>query len=81
MPAVIKIDVLHAALKEAEDELCTLGQTLSAEGWDTGTIAFTLDVIRIALYGTDGAGNGPDEFESARARLLAFRVDEAAKAH
>lgn len=61
--------MLHAALKDAEDELCALGHTL--------TIALTLDVIRIALYGSDGAGNGPEGVESARERLAALRVEEA----
>lgn len=82
MPGTANIDVLHAALKDAEDELCGQGHTLVHEGWDTGTIALTLDVIRIALYGTDGAGNGPEGFEPARARLAALRAEEAkAMAH
>jgi len=78
MPGTVDIDVLHAALKVAEDELCAMGDTLVNEGWDTGTIALTLDVIRIALYGSDGAGNGPEGFESARARLATLRAEEAA---
>lgn len=77
MAAITDIDVLHAALKDAEDELCALGHTLVHEGWDTGSIALTLDVIRIALYGSDGAGNGPEGFESARERLAAIRAEEA----
>jgi hypothetical protein len=77
MPATADIDVLHAALKEAEDELCALGHTLVHEGRDTGTIALTLDVIRIALYGSDGAGHGVEGFDPARARLAAMRAEEA----
>jgi hypothetical protein len=79
MPATADIDVLHTALKDAEDELCALGHTLVHKGWDTGTIALTLDVIRIALYGTDGAGNGPEGFESARALLAVARAEEATR--
>ena len=78
MPGTADIDVLHAALKDAEDELCALGHTLVHEDWDTGTIALTLEVIRIALYGSDGAGNGPEGFASARERLAALRAEEAA---
>lgn len=81
MPGTDNIDVLRAALKDAEDELCSLGHTLVNQGWDTGTISSTLNVIRIALYGTDGAGNGVEGFESARARLAALRAEEAATAH
>ena len=76
MPATANIDVLHAALKDAEDELRSLGHTLDHEGGNTGTIALTLEVIRIALYGTDSAGNGPEGFESARALLAAARSEE-----
>jgi hypothetical protein len=81
MPGLTNIDVLHSALKDAEDELCAMGDALVHEGWDTGTITLTLDVIRIALYGSDGAGNGPEGFEPARARLAALRAQEAATAH
>lgn len=77
MPATANIDVLHAALKDAEDELCALGHALVHNGQNTETIALTLDVIRIALYGTDGAGNGLDGFESARVLLAAARAEEA----
>ena len=77
MAAITDLDVLQAAaLKDAEDELCALGHTLDHEGWDTGTIALTLDVVRIALYGNDGAGNGPEEFGPARERLAAIRAEE-----
>lgn len=69
--------MLHAALKEAEDELCALGATLTNEGWDTQTIKLTLDVVRIALYGGDGDGQGPEHFEQARNALQAQRVVEA----
>lgn len=81
MPGITNIDLLHAALKDAEDELCSLGHTLVHEGWNTGTIALTLDVVRIALYGTDGAGNGPEGFKPAQARLAALRAEEAAAFH
>lgn len=77
MAAITDVDVLHAALKDAEHELCALGHTLVHEGWDTGTVALTLNVIRIALYGSDGAGNGVEGFASARARLAAIRAEEA----
>lgn len=80
MPASTDIEVLHAALKDAEDELCCLGHTLVNQGWETGTIAMTIDVLRIALYGTDGRGNGPEYFDKARAELAALRKDEAATA-
>lgn len=73
------VKVLRTALKEAEDELCALGDALVHEGWDTATIARTLDVVRIALYGTDGAGNGVDGFEPARKVLHDLRAAEAAE--
>lgn len=76
MSGITDIKVLHAALKDAEDELCSLGHVLVHEGWNTDTIALTLDVIRIALYGTDGSGNGPEGFQSAQARLAALRAEE-----
>ncbi|MEM5388338.1 hypothetical protein VSR68_32940 [Paraburkholderia phymatum] len=66
------------ALKEAEDELCDLGSQLVNEGWDTTTTARTLDVLRIVLYGTDGAGNGLEAFEPARKTLHDVRAAEAA---
>lgn len=72
-------DLLRAALKEAEDELCALGHTLVNDGWDTATITCTLHVVRIALYGTDGFGQGPDDFEAARQTLHALRAAEAAE--
>lgn len=81
MPELTDIDVLHAALKDAEDELCGLGHTLVNQGWDTGTITLTLDVIRIALYGNDGAGNGPEGFSQAQAKLAGLRAEEAAATH
>ncbi|AOZ48796.1 hypothetical protein [Chromobacterium vaccinii] len=74
--ALKAISMLQAALKEAEDELCHLGAELTNEGWDTWTIKLTLDVIRIALYGGDGDGQGPEHFESARAALQAQRDKE-----
>lgn len=77
MTAITDVDVLHAALKDAEDELCALGHTLDHEGRDTETIALTLGVIRIALYGSDGAGNGLDQFVSTREGLAAVRAEEA----
>lgn len=40
----------------------------------------TIDVLRIALYGTDGRGNGPEHFDKARADLAALREEEAAAA-
>ena len=80
MPRTNDINVLHAALKDAEDELCALGHTLVNEGWDTGSTALTLDVVRIALYGSNSAGNGPEGFESAR-MLLAEKRAEKAKRH
>ncbi|BFG80789.1 hypothetical protein PTKU46_88230 [Paraburkholderia terrae] len=72
------IEVLRAALKEAEDELCSLGDTLVNEGWDTATISHTLHVIRIAIYGSDGAGRGLAEFEAARKALHDVGAAEAA---
>lgn len=78
MPKPGDVDVMCAALKEAEDELCALGDALVNEGWDTTTIALTLGVIRIALYGSDGAGNGREGFETARNALHDLRAAEAA---
>ncbi|MFY4713445.1 hypothetical protein ACVCH0_01050 [Burkholderia glumae] len=78
MPGTNDVDVLRSALAEAEDELCSLGHSLVNEGWDTTTIARTLDVIRIALYGNDGAGNGLEGFEQARKILCDLRAAEAA---
>ncbi|MCP3724717.1 hypothetical protein M3I53_16570 [Paraburkholderia sp. CNPSo 3272] len=72
------IEVLRVALKEAEDELCDLGSQLVNDGWDTTTTARTLDVLRIALYGTDGAGSGIEGFEAARKALHDVRAAEAA---
>lgn len=57
MPGSNDLEVLRVALKEVEDELCSLGIRLVNEGWETATIARTLDVIRIALYGSDGFGH------------------------
>lgn len=78
MSASTDIQVLHAALKDAEDELCALGHVLVNQGQDTDSITLTIDVLRIALYGTDGRGNGPENFERARAELAALRSEEAA---
>ena len=72
------IEVLRLALKDAEDELCQLGDLLVNEGWNMTTTACTLNVIRIALYGTDGAGNGLEGFEPARKVLHDVRASEAA---
>lgn len=69
--------MLRDALKDAEEELCALGDTLVNDGWDTATIAHTLHVVRIALYGTDGFGHGPGDFEAARQTLHALRTAEA----
>jgi len=80
MAASTNIEVLHAALKDAEDELCAMGDTLVNQGWNTDTITMTIDVLRIALYGTDGRGNGPEHFDKARAELAALREEEAASA-
>ena len=77
VPRTNDINVLHAALKDAEEELCALGHTLVNEGFDTGSIALTLDVLRMALYGSDSAGNGPEGFELARMLLAAKRAEEA----
>ncbi|WP_146126626.1 hypothetical protein [Burkholderia contaminans] len=71
------IGMLRGALQEAEDELCALGDTLVNEGWDT-TTTLTLNVVRIALYGNDGAGQGVDKFEGARQALNDVRAAEAA---
>ncbi|MGC0155380.1 hypothetical protein ACPRNU_23215 [Chromobacterium vaccinii] len=76
MPVIKTVSMMQEALKEAEDELCHLGAELTNEGWDTWTIKLTLDVIRIALYGGDGDGQGPEHFESARAALQAQRDTE-----
>lgn len=81
MQRTVDIDVLQVALKDAEDELCSLDHALVDQDWDTGTIALTLDVIRIALYGTDNAGNGLKALDPARARLEALRAVEAATVH
>lgn len=72
------IEMLRGALQEAEDELCALGDTLVNEGWDTTTITLTLNVVRIALYGNDGTGQGVDKFEGARQALNDVRAAEAA---
>jgi len=77
VPRTNDINVLHAALKDAEDELYALGHTLVNEGWDTESIALTLDVVRMALYGSDRAGDGPEGFESARMLLAEKRAQEA----
>lgn len=81
MTEMTKTDIQRVALKEAEDELCALGHTLVNEGWDTTTIAMTLDVVRIALYGSDGAGNGVEQFAVARDRLASRRAEESAARH
>lgn|GEM_PF-6298964 len=81
MTEMTKTDIQRVALKEAEDELCALGHTLVNEGWDTTTIALTLDVVRIALYGSDGAGNGVEQFAVARDRLASRRAEESAARH
>lgn len=70
------LNMLEVALHEAEDELCTLGATLVNEGWDTMTIKLTLDVVRIALYGGDGDGQGPEHFGQARNTLKTQRLAE-----
>eukprot|EP01042_Synura_sphagnicola_P019070 gene19070-24123_t len=80
MAGITDVEQLHAALKDAEDELCELGHQLVNKGWDTNTITLTLDVVRIALYGTDGRGNGPERFQGARDDLAAQRKEEAASA-
>jgi hypothetical protein len=41
VPRTNDINVLHAALKDAEDELCALGHTLVNEGWDTGSMVLS----------------------------------------
>lgn len=81
MTEITKADIQRVALKEAEDELCALGHTLVNEGWDTTTIALTLDVVRIALYGSDGASNGVEQFAAARDRLASRRQEESAARH
>lgn len=81
MTGTIDRDIRCMALQDAEDELCALGHALVNEGCDTTTIALTLDVIRIALYGTDGAGNGVEQFAAARHRLAARREEESATRH
>jgi hypothetical protein len=80
MPGTTDIAILRIALKEAEDELCQLGHELVNQGWETGTIAKTLDVLRIALYGSDGAGNGLESFDQACSTLRALRAQEEASA-
>lgn len=80
MAGSTNVDVLRAALKDTEDELCVLGHTLVNQGWNTDSISMTLDVLRIALYGSDGRGNGLEHFALAQAELAALRADEAAKA-
>lgn len=72
-------DLKSVALKEAEDELCQIGMLLTEEGWDTFTIARTLDVVRIALYGGDGNGHGIEAFPAAVKALHDLRAEEAAQ--
>lgn len=72
------VRILRTALLEAEQELCNLGHELVKEGWDLTTTERTLDVLRIALYGSDGAGNGIEGFETARIGLHELRAAEAA---
>lgn len=78
MPGTTDIAIFRIALKEAEDELHQLRQELVKQGWKTGTVAKTLDVLRIALYGADGAGNGIESFDLACSTLRALRAKEAA---
>ena len=77
MPGTTEIAIFRIALKEAEDELCQLEGRLVAQGRGTGTIAKTLDVLRIALYGSDGAGNGLGSFDNACLALRALRAQES----
>lgn len=79
MPVIKAISMMQEALKEAEDELCSIGAELTNDGWDTWTIKLALDVIRIALYGGDGDGQGPEHFDLARAALRAQRDKQAAE--
>ncbi|MCD5326716.1 hypothetical protein ACFFU8_18380 [Chromobacterium piscinae] len=76
MPVIKTVSMMQEALKEAEDELCRLGAELTNEGWNTWNIKLALDVVRIALYGGDGDGQGPEHFEVARAALQAQRDKE-----
>ncbi|MCA8270361.1 hypothetical protein [Burkholderia vietnamiensis] len=70
-------EILRSALKEAEEELCSLGDMLTNDGWDTLTIARTLDVVRIALYGGNGFGLGIGDFDSVRKVLHELREVES----
>ncbi|OQS32482.1 hypothetical protein [Chromobacterium haemolyticum] len=74
--AVSNIRMMQEALKEAENELCSLGMLLTDEGWETWTIKLTLDLVRIALYGGDGDGQGPEQFEMALEALKTQRDKE-----
>ncbi len=70
--------MLRAALKDAEEELCSLGHQLVHRGLDTLTTAQTLDLIRICLYGTDGAGKTLSDFAQVRDDLQRLRAEPAA---
>ncbi|BBL69720.1 hypothetical protein [Methylogaea oryzae] len=68
--------LMKAALEEAESELCYVGHSLVHEGYDTATIALALDLVRIALWGGNGDGKGPEHFEAIQAALKAKREEE-----
>lgn len=70
--------MLRAALEDAEEELCNLGHLLVHRGLDTLTTAQTLDLIRICLYGTDGAGKTLSDFARVRDDLERLRAEAAA---
>ena len=76
MPVISKIEILQLALKDAERELNAARQVIVEKDIRTELMDSTLEVVRIALYGSDGAGGGVEEFYSARARLEAIRAEE-----
>lgn len=79
-PVIQNIVMMQQALEVAEQELCTLGALLTEEGWETWTIKLALDVVRIALYGGDGDGQGPEHFTIALAALKAQNDKEEREA-
>jgi len=77
MPGVNRIEILQLALKDAERELSAAREVIVDKDIQTELMDSTLEVVRIALYGGDGADGGVEAFYSARARLEAFRIEEA----
>lgn len=76
MPVSNKVEILQLALKDAERELNAARQVIVDKDIRTELMDSTLEVVRIALYGSDGTGGGVEAFYSARARLEAIRAEE-----